>query len=281
MNFIAIDVETANSDLSSICQIGITQFVDGKISDQWESLIDPETHFDWMNTMVHGIEDDDIRGKPTFNQVFDKIKIFLEGKITISHSSFDKSAISKVTMKYGLEQINTQWVDSAKVARRTWPQFAKSGYGLKNLSEFLSIEFKHHDALEDSMAAGTIILRAIEYSGTNLNEWISKADRPITPSLNSDMPEPNIDGGHFGEILVFTGALFLPRREMMVLAANSGCTVASSVTKKTTILVVGDQDLEKLAGHTKSSKHRKAEELIKKGQRIRILSESDFSTYIH
>ena len=41
-------------------------------------------------------------------------------------------------------------------------------------------------------------------------------------------------------------------------------------------LVVGDQDVQKLAGHNKSSKHRKAEDLILKGQPIRILRESDF-----
>jgi DNA polymerase-3 subunit epsilon len=42
------------------------------------------------------------------------------------------------------------------------------------------------------------------------------------------------------------------------------------------MLVVGDQDLKLLAGHTKSSKHRKAEELAERGQPIRILQESDF-----
>jgi hypothetical protein len=41
-------------------------------------------------------------------------------------------------------------------------------------------------------------------------------------------------------------------------------------------LVVGDQVINQLAGHEKSSKHRKAEELIAKGQPIRILGESDF-----
>ena len=79
-----------------------------------------------------------------------------------------------------------------------------------------------------------------------------------------------------GEVLVFTGAFEIPRREAADLAAAIGCQVASGVTKKTTMLVVGDQDIKKLAGHEKSSKHRKAEELIEKGIPIRILKESDF-----
>ncbi len=48
------------------------------------------------------------------------------------------------------------------------------------------------------------------------------------------------------------------------------------VTKHTTLLVVGDQDLRKLNGQEKISKHRKAEQLIAKGQALRILGESDF-----
>jgi DNA polymerase III subunit epsilon len=77
-------------------------------------------------------------------------------------------------------------------------------------------------------------------------------------------------------VLVFTGALTMPRREAANLAASIGCEVAPGVTKHTTILVVGDQDVLRLAGHEKSRKHRKAEELIGKGQTIRILRETDF-----
>jgi len=52
------------------------------------------------------------------------------------------------------------------------------------------------------------------------------------------------------------------------------------VNKKVTLLVVGDQDVLKLAGQEKSSKHRKAEALIAAGQEIRILRESDFLSLI-
>ena len=39
MNFVALDVETANADLSSICQIGLVKFIDGLAFDQWVSLL--------------------------------------------------------------------------------------------------------------------------------------------------------------------------------------------------------------------------------------------------
>ena len=55
---------------------------------------------------------------------------------------------------------------------------------------------------------------------------------------------------------------------------------AAGVTKETTILVVGNQDARKLAGREKTFKHRKAEDLIGKGQAIKILTEKDFENLV-
>jgi len=145
--------------------------------------------------------------------------------------------------------------------------------------------FKHHDALEDAKAAAQILLTAMSESGIDLHGWIKRVRQPI--DLSSISSGPNIrregkpEGALFGEVLVFTGTLEITRREAADLAAEIGCQVASGVTKNTTMLVVGDQDIKKLSGHKKSSKYRKAEELIeKKGLPIRILKESDFKELV-
>jgi DNA polymerase-3 subunit epsilon len=88
--------------------------------------------------------------------------------------------------------------------------------------------------------------------------------------------EGNTEGPLVGEVAVFTGTLSIPRWEVAKLAASAGCSVSNSVNKATTLLVVGDQDIRRLAGHEKSSKYRKAEDLIAIGHPIRILGESDF-----
>ena len=72
----------------------------------------------------------------------------------------------------------------------------------------------------------------------------------------------------------------MPRREAADMAAQAGCEVVSSVAKTTTLLIVGDQDVRRLAGREKSSKHRKAEELIAAGQIIRVLAERDFRSLL-
>ena len=55
LTFNAIDVETANADPSSICQIGIVRFCDGKIREQLSMLINPEQSFNSANVRLHGI----------------------------------------------------------------------------------------------------------------------------------------------------------------------------------------------------------------------------------
>jgi DNA polymerase-3 subunit epsilon len=115
------------------------------------------------------------------------------------------------------------------------------------------------------------------HTGMDLNAWLERVRQPVDPTSEQRIVrEGNPDGELFGEVMVFTGALTIPRREAADLAASVGCEVDIGVTKRTTILVVGDQDVQRLAGHEKSSKHRKIEELIKKGQQVRILRESDF-----
>ena len=67
---------------------------------------------------------------------------------------------------------------------------------------------------------------------------------------------------------------------LLAAAASAGCDVVGAVGKTVTLLVVGDQDIRKLGGQKKSSKHRKVEELIGKGQSIRILTERDFGALV-
>jgi DNA polymerase III subunit epsilon len=280
MNFVAIDVETANADMASICQIGLVKCENGTLSDEWKTYVDPEDYFDGINISIHGIDEVTVKGSPTFPEVANKLWSYLESKIVICHTHFDRVAMHQAAQRYGVSMPECTWLDSARVARRAWKDVARKGYGLYNVCKMLGYEFEHHDALEDAKAAAHILLAATNKSGIDLQGWLRRARQPIDHTVglegNPLTREGNPEGALCGEVLVFTGTLEIPRREAADLAASIGCQVASAVTKKTTILVVGDQDIKRLAGHERSSKHRKAEEFIEKGIPIRILKESDF-----
>lgn len=284
MDFVAIDVETANADMASICQIGVAIYNNGALTNAWTSLIDPEDYFDLINIDIHGITEEDIEGKPTFPEIVSKLGGFLNGTVCVSHTHFDRVSISRALEKYDLSSFDTIWLDSARIARRTWEEFSWSGYGLANICNKIGYEFKHHDALEDAKASGQVLLAAIDKTGLDIDAWLTRVKQPIDPDNVSSgaalKRDGNPVGSLYGEVLVFTGALEIPRKEAADLAAHIGCTVAPGVTKKTSLLVVGDQDISKLAGKEKSSKHIKAEQLIQKGQNIRIIKESDFKELV-
>lgn len=281
--YLAIDVETANPDYSSICQVGIVKFEEGEIVNEWSTLVNPEAYFDPFNTSIHGIDEDAVKHSPTFDAIYDELIERINGQITVHHTSFDKVAINRACLAYDLNELQPKWLDSAKIVRRAWKEFAQRGYGLANVSEYLGIKFQHHDALEDAKAAGLIVHNACVKTGLTAEEWLKRVSKPISRARSSFTInlDGNPEGLFYGENIVFTGTLFMPRKEVAKIASDLGCNVSNSVTRKTTMLVVGIQDAHKLAGFEKSSKHRKAEDLMQKGQQIRILSEKDFIALIN
>ena len=282
--FSVIDVETANADSSSICQIGIAEFKNGELINKWESLVDPEDFFDSLNISIHGITENAIKGAPTLPEIANEIRNLIGGITLFHHMPFDKIALNRAFEKYNIDNINPVWIDSAKLVRRTLSQFSKSGYGLKNIASHYGINFNHHNALEDAIATGKIVSRILEENKLSINDCITRVTNPIHTYSNGSSSinlVGNPDGPLFGEHVVFTGSLFLSRAEAGKMAADLGCNVTNSVSKKTTILIVGAQDNFKLNGYKKSSKHRKAEELILAGKDLKIMSEDDFRNLIN
>ena len=289
LNFNSIDVETANPDRASICQIGIVHVREGVIEDQWSSLVNPKEWFDSCNISIHGIDESAVTHSPTFPEVCEELRARLNGSVLVCHTSFDRIALGRAMMKHNLEQLQVTWLDSTKIVRRAWPEiYGRSGYGLKNVAKNLGISFNHHNALEDARAAAETVLHACASTEIDIEGWLRRVEGPIhLPSCSSSSRsatsvkrEGYLEGALFGETILFTGTLSIPRRNAAERAARLGCNVVNSVSRKVTMLVVGNQDVTNLRGYEKSSKHRKVETLIAAGSDIRILSERDFTELV-
>ena len=188
---------------------------------------------------------------------------------------------------YKVELPTSAWLNLHPVVRRAWPdEAAVHGVALANTSKRLGVKLiNHHDAKADAIAAGEIFIKAMEVSGLGVAEWLKRIAAPIHPGQGHERHvstyDVNPEGALLGEGIVFTGALGMTREQAREAAARLGCVPLSGVSKKTTMLVVGDQDIRYLRGAQKSSKHRKAEELIQKGHPIRVLGETDFLSMIN
>jgi DNA polymerase-3 subunit epsilon len=269
-DFVVIDVETACSNVSSICQVGIVGFRGGVEVFAYETLVDPCDTFSPFNTRIHGISEDHVAGKPTFAHLHATIDAHLGGRVTVAHSGFDKGALAAACRMHDRTAIATTWLDSVRVAQRAWPDLPS--HRLNVLAKFLGIRHKHHDALSDARVAGMVVVRAIDHTGVDLAGWIAPPFRH-----GKSAPKPAADGPLTGERIFILGA---PRDGPLAhCLAAAGARVVSAVGATTTMLVVSrDQPFGRFPQY--APPYRRAEELRRAGAAIAILDEAEIATRI-
>lgn len=264
-DFVVVDVETACSRVSSICQIGIVGFRDGHEIFEFETLIDPLDYFSSFSIGIHGITAAAVSGKPTFADAHPIIAGHLSGRITAAHSHFDKGALSAACRVHAQALIETRWIDSVRVAKRAWPQLPS--HRLNRLADYLGIPHRHHDALSDARAAGHVILRAMEETGIALEGWLGSAGKSQGPA-----PTAATSGPLRGERVAIVGAA----RDSNLAhdLASAGARIMSTVGNSTSILVIGrDQPFGRYVSLEAS--YRRAREMQQSGLTIEIIDEED------
>ncbi|WP_347268601.1 3'-5' exonuclease [Paracoccus sp. (in: a-proteobacteria)] len=158
--FVSLDVETANNDRSSICQIGLAFVGVNEAITTWTSYINPQTS-DWSCSRIHGITARDVADAPRFADILGLLEASLASLTIYQHSGFDRSAITAACASAGLAPPDWEWRDSVRVAQVAWPELkGNGGHGLASLKAYLGLEFRHHDAGEDAKASAQIVLLA-------------------------------------------------------------------------------------------------------------------------
>ena len=168
--YIVFDVETPNFANNRMSAIGITVIDDGKITDSFFSLVDPETHFDYFNIKLTGIDPKKVAGKPNFAELWEEIEPVMNSGILVAHNAvFDMSVLKKCLNAYGITWKPTaKYLCTVQAGRRLLPG---RGHKLNELCDYYGIELDHHQADSDSRACAEILLRYIE-SGANVNSFI-------------------------------------------------------------------------------------------------------------
>lgn len=163
-SFIAIDVETANFEPSSICSIGAVKVVDGVIVDRKYSLVCPEpNYYAYRCQCVHGLGDKDTFDAPSFGRVWEQWQPWLEGFRLIAHNAaFDSKCIKSACRIYGLAEPEN-WGCTLKAARRKIPRYALPSKSLDSLCDFFGIKLEnHHNALDDAEACAKLAVILID-----------------------------------------------------------------------------------------------------------------------
>ena len=156
--YIAFDVETPNSRNSRMSAIGVCVVEDGRITDEFYSLVDPEQPFDLFNSMLTGIDEETVRGAPSFPELWEKLEPLLSSGILVAHNApFDIGVLRKCLAGYGIEwKPFVKGVCTVAMGRRLLPGI---GHKLNELCDYYGICLDHHRADSDSRACAEILLR--------------------------------------------------------------------------------------------------------------------------
>ncbi|MEC8555563.1 MAG: exonuclease domain-containing protein [Planctomycetota bacterium] len=161
MDFVALDFETANNNASSACQLGVVVVRDSEIVEEYCWLIRPQRlYFAPRNIAVHGIRPRQVADAPSMASLWkNELAELVDEKVLIAHNArFDMGVLVASLAAYDLSCPNLDFSCTRLLAQAAWP--GKSRYGLKPLADWLQIQFKHHDALEDARACAEVALAA-------------------------------------------------------------------------------------------------------------------------
>jgi len=308
MSFIALDFETANSNRSSICEVGLAFIEDGKIVDTRSWLVKPlNNYYDTFNISIHGINPEDTLNSPEFNELWEEIRPLIEGKIIVAHNAaFDMYALKDVLNLYGLEYPNIKTFCSCTLAKRTLPGLIS--YSLAPVCNYLNIPLaNHHRASDDAEACANICLKISEkclvtdlsmlldthriimgiMSKDSKTYTAPQSKRDYTKKLDAkniigDCSKQDSDNLFHGKSVAFTGTLTsMQRKNAMQIIADIGGFPENDITFKTNFLVVGQQNFNVVGESGLSGKQKKALQLLQNGQSIEIISEQDFIQNIY
>ena len=102
--FIIFDVETPNYRCNRMSAIGITVLEDGVVTNEFSSLINPETDFDAFNIRLTGIDEELVRDAPTFPELWPQIEPLMSSGLLVAHNAvFDLGVLKKCLDYYEID----------------------------------------------------------------------------------------------------------------------------------------------------------------------------------
>ena len=122
--YIAFDVETPNFANDRMSAIGITVVEDGKIVEEYDTLVNPEEPFDRFNIRLTGITPEMVVDKPPFPRLWQEIEPIMGSGVLVAHNApFDLSVLAKCLQAYGIDwHSSVRYACTCQMSRRLLPQ---------------------------------------------------------------------------------------------------------------------------------------------------------------
>ena len=163
-DFAAIDFETANGQMCSVCSVGVVIVREGVIRERIYELIKPEPEwYDYFNTRIHGLTMKDTMHALTFDKVWRKIEPYIEGLPLVAHNSgFDEMCLKSAFKTYCMTYPDYEFYCTCSAARRVFGKKVLPNHQLQTVAAHCGFDLKnHHHALCDAEACAVIAMQIL------------------------------------------------------------------------------------------------------------------------
>lgn len=157
--FIAVDIETTGfSNEDSIIEIGAALYVNGLLSDVFQTLVYTKRQLPIMVTQITGITPEMLLSAPKANFAFPAFRKFIgDSRLVFHHAVFDMRFLNRYAEFFKCP-IENKIHDTLKIARMKLPMLPD--HKLVTLIEHFQLNVKPtHRAKEDSIATGALYLK--------------------------------------------------------------------------------------------------------------------------
>lgn len=188
--YVALDLETSglNPSQDRIIEIGMAKVEDGRITDQYAVLVDPQIVLEAKITELTGITQEMLAGQPVIEEIIEEVLAFIGEYPILGHNiTFDYSFLKKAAVNRRL-CFEKQGIDTLRLARRLLPDAAHKN--LSYLCRYFQIDTGNsHRAYDDAVSAIRLYerLHALNPADPGFDELIAlnysvKRDAPVTPA---------------------------------------------------------------------------------------------------
>jgi len=160
--YVVCDVETTggNADSSRIIEIALVKIENNKITDTFQTLVNPGIKIPPFITQLTGITDSMVKHAPRFSEIAEDVLDFLGDAHFVAHNArFDYSMLKKEFARIGIHFERTI-IDTLALSREYFPDLPK--YKLQELANWLELPLEdHHRALSDALATAHLLLKIL------------------------------------------------------------------------------------------------------------------------
>ncbi|MDP9093648.1 MAG: DEDD exonuclease domain-containing protein [Actinomycetota bacterium] len=161
ITFTVVDLETTggSSAADAITEVGAVRVCGGQVLGEFQTLVDPEVAISPFVSVLTGITDSMVRGRPPIAAVVPSFLEFARGSVLVAHNApFDVGFLRAACAMHDIAWPGFAVVDTATLARRVLSRDEVRNCKLSTLAVFFGAETApNHRALSDARATVDVL----------------------------------------------------------------------------------------------------------------------------